>query len=45
LLEANKEHQNNLQQLQAQLEIINEKSKSLDPIGVKKMLEDYEQML
>ncbi len=45
LVEANKEHQRNLQQLQAQLEITNEKRKSLDPIGVKKRLQDYEQML
>ncbi len=45
LVEANKEYQNNLQQLQAQLEIINEQKMSLDLNGVKKRLEDYEQML
>ncbi len=45
LVEANNEHQRNLQQLQAQLETTNEKRKSLDQVDVKKMLKDYEQML
>jgi hypothetical protein len=44
-VEANKEYQSNLQQLQAQLEIVNEQKMSLDLDGVKKRLEDYEQML
>jgi hypothetical protein len=42
LVETNREHQKNLQQLQAQLESVNEKRKNLKPICVKKMLEDYE---
>ncbi len=45
LVEANKAYQRNLQQLQAQLEATNEQKKSLDLVGVKKWLEDYEQML
>jgi hypothetical protein len=40
-----KEYQRNLQYLQALLEMAQEQKKSLDPIGVKKRLEDYEQML
>jgi hypothetical protein len=43
LVEPNKAYQRNLQQLQAQLETTNEQMKSMDPIGVKKRLEDYEQ--
>ncbi len=34
-----------MQQLHAQLETTNEHKNILDPIGVKKRLEDYEQML
>ncbi len=36
LVEKNKEHQRNLQQLQAQLENVNERKKSLDLVCVKK---------
>ncbi len=36
LVEKNKEHKRNLQQLQAQLESANERKKSVDPICVKK---------
>ncbi len=39
------EYQRNLQYLQAQLEMAQEQKKSLNPIGVKKILEDYEKML
>ncbi len=45
LVEGNKEYQMNLKQLHAQLETTHEQRKSLDPISVKKRLEDYEQML
>ncbi len=44
-MEENNEYQRNLQQLQAQLKITHEQRKSLDLVGVKKRLEDYEQML
>ncbi len=40
-----KEYKRNLQHLQAQLEMAQEQRKSLDLVGVKKRLEDYEQML
>ncbi len=39
------EYQKNLQYLQAKLEMAQEQRKSLDPIGVKKILEDYEEIL
>ncbi len=45
LVEKNKEHQRNLQQLQAQIESANERKKSLDLVCVKKRLEDYDHML
>ncbi len=44
-MEEKKDYQRNLQQLQVQLEIAWEHRNSLDPISVKKRLEDYEQML
>ncbi len=44
-MEDKKEYQRILQHLQAQLERAQEQKKSLDPIGIKKRLEDYEQML
>ncbi len=44
-MEDKKEYQRNLQHLQAQLQMAQEQKKSLDPTGVKKRLEDYEQML
>ncbi len=44
-MEDNKEYQKTLQHLQAQLERAQEQGKSLDPISIKKRLEDYEQML
>ncbi len=40
-----KEYWKTLQNLQAQLEKAHEQRKSLDPIGIKKRLEDYEHML
>ncbi len=40
-----KEYERNLQHLQAQLQMAKEQKKSLDPVGVKKRLKDYEQML
>ncbi len=40
-----KEYQRTLQHPQAQLERAQEQRKSLDPIGIKKRLEDYEHML
>ncbi len=40
-----KEYKKNLQHLQAKLEMAQEHRKSLDPIGVKKRLDDYEHML
>jgi hypothetical protein len=39
-MEDKKEYQNFLQHLQAQLERAQEQRKSLDPIGIKKKLED-----
>ncbi len=45
LLEERKECQKNLQHLQAQLDMEQEQRKSLDLVGVKKKLEDYEQIL
>ncbi len=44
-MEDKKEYQRNLQHLQAQLEMAQEQKKNLDPTGVKKRLEVYEQML
>jgi hypothetical protein len=41
-MEEKKKCQNNLQHLQAQLEITKEQRKSMDPTGVKKRLKDYE---
>ncbi len=40
-----KEYQRILQHLQAQLQRAHEQKKSLDLVGIKKKLEDYEQML
>ncbi len=40
-----KEYQRNLQLLQTQLQMAQEQKKSQDPTSVKKILEDYEQML
>jgi hypothetical protein len=45
LMEDKKEYQRTLQDPQAQLERAQEQRKSLDPIGIKKRLEDYEHML
>ncbi len=45
LMEEKKGYQRNLQHLQAQMEIAQQQKKSLGPTGVKKRLEDYEQML
>ncbi len=45
LVEINKQHKRNLQQLQKQLESANEKRKSPNLVCVKKILEDFEQML
>jgi len=45
LMEKNKKHYRNLQQLQAQLEIANERKKSLYSIYVKKILKGYDNML
>ncbi len=44
-MEDKKEYQRTLQHLQAQLERAQEQRKSLDLIGIKKKVEDYEQML
>ncbi len=45
LMEDKKEYQKTLQHLQAQLERAQEQKKSFDLVGIKKRLEDYEQML
>jgi hypothetical protein len=45
LLEEKKEYQRNMQYLQSKLEMAQEQTKNLNLIGVKKRLEDYEQML
>jgi hypothetical protein len=44
-MEDKKEYQRTLQHLQAKLERAREYRKSLDPMGIKKKLEEYEQML
>ncbi len=44
-MEDKKKYQKNLQDLQAQQEIAYEYKKSMDPTGVKKRIDDYEQML
>ncbi len=44
-MEDNKECHRLLQHLQAQLEKAQEQKKNVDPTGMKKRLEDYEQML
>jgi hypothetical protein len=41
-VEKNKEHQKNLDQLQAQLESANERKFFLDLVYVKKILEDFD---
>ncbi len=45
LMEDEKEYQKTLQHLQAQLEKAHEQKKSLNLVGIKKGLKDYEQML
>ncbi len=44
-MEVKKECKRTLQYLQAQLERAHEQRKNLDPANIKKILEDYEQML
>ncbi len=44
-MEDKKEYQRALQHLQVSLERAQEQKKSLDSTGIKKRLEDYEQML
>ncbi len=44
LMEDNKEYKKKLQHLQTQLKRAREQNKNLDPTGIKKRLEDYEQM-